>query len=55
MKRRNAPVGSFIGRELYSLSLDDWKHLTGTFTFGSGETKAELDEIIRQSLKLWPG
>ncbi len=28
---------------------------TGTFTFGSGATKAELDEIIRQSLKLWPG
>ena len=43
----------FIARELYSLSLDDWKHLTGTFTFGSGETKAELDEIIRQSLALW--
>jgi hypothetical protein len=31
----------------------DWKHLTGTFTFGSGPTKAELDEIIRQSLLLW--
>jgi hypothetical protein len=28
-------------------------HLTGTFTFGSGPTKAELDEIIRQSLLLW--
>lgn len=40
-------------RELYGLSLADWKHLTGTFTFGSGETKAELDEIIRQSLALW--
>ena len=28
--------------------------LTGTFTFGSdSETKAELDEITRQSLALW--
>jgi len=35
------------------LNLDDWKHLTSTFTFGSGETKAELDEIIRQSLMLY--
>jgi len=43
----------FIARELYALSLDDWKHLTGSFTFGSGATKEELDEIIRQSLNLW--
>jgi len=43
----------FIARELYGLSLDDWKHLTGTFTFGSGASKAELDEIIHQSLALW--
>ena len=43
----------FIARELYGLALDDWKHLTGTFTFGGGESKAELDEIIRQSLALW--
>jgi hypothetical protein len=35
------------------LWLDDWKHLTGTFTFGSGPTREELDEIIRQSLVLW--
>ncbi len=44
---------TFIARELYGLSLEDWQHLTGTFTFGSGESKAELDEIIRQSLALW--
>jgi hypothetical protein len=48
-----AALEVFIARELYGLSLDDWKHLTGTFTFGSGATKAELDEIIRQSLNLW--
>jgi hypothetical protein len=35
------------------LSPDNWEHLTGTFTFGGGPTKAELDEIIRQSLVLW--
>jgi hypothetical protein len=30
---------------------NDWKHLT--FTYGGGESKAELDEIIRLSLALW--
>jgi hypothetical protein len=51
--KERAALEVFIARELYSLSLDDWKHLTSTFTFGSGESKAELDEIIRQSLVLW--
>lgn len=51
--KERAALEVFIAQELYGLSLDDWKHLTGTFTFGSGETKAELDEIIRQSLALW--
>ncbi|MGO8838013.1 MAG: Eco57I restriction-modification methylase domain-containing protein [Limisphaerales bacterium] len=51
--KERAALEAFIARELYGLSLDDWKHLTGTFTFGSGETKAELDEIIRQSLAQW--
>jgi len=48
-----AALEVFIARELYGLSRDDWQHLTGTFTFGSGATKEELDEIIRQSLALW--
>jgi hypothetical protein len=48
-----AALEVFIARELYGLSLDDWKHLTGTFTFGGGESKAELDEIIRLSLGFW--
>ena len=43
----------FIARDLYGLSRDDWQHLTGSFTFGSGDSKAELDEIIRQSKALW--
>lgn len=49
-----AKLEVFIARDLYGLSLEDWRHLTGSFTFGSGETKAELDEIIRQSLAMWP-
>ena len=49
-----AALEVFIARDLYGLTLEDWKHLTGTFTFGGeSETKAELDEIIRQSLALW--
>ena len=51
--RERTGLEVFIARELYGLSLDDWKHLTGTFTFGNGATKEELDEIIRQSLMLW--
>ena len=51
--KQRAALEVFIAREIYGLSLDDWKHLTGTFTFGSGPTKEELDEIIRQSLLLW--
>jgi hypothetical protein len=52
--KERAALETFIARELYELSLEDWKHLTSTFTFGSGDSKAELDEIIRQSLALWP-
>jgi hypothetical protein len=52
--KERAALETFIAQQLYGLSLDDWKHLTGTFTFGGGESKAELDEIIRQSLALWP-
>ena len=51
--KERAALEVFIARGLYGLSLDDWKHLTGTFTFGGGESKAELDEIIRQSIVLW--
>ncbi len=51
--KERAALEIFIARELYGLSRDDWKHLTGTFTFGSGDTKAELDEIIRLSFADW--
>ena len=50
---QRAALEVFVARELYALTLDDWKHLTGTFTFGGGDSKAELDEIIRQSIDLW--
>jgi hypothetical protein len=52
--KERAALEVFIARDLYGLSPDDWKHLTGTFTFGSGPTKQELDETIRQSLVFWP-
>jgi len=51
--QERAALEAFIARELYGLTREDWLHLTGTFTFGSGESKAELDEIIRVSLGLW--
>jgi hypothetical protein len=50
-----AALEVFIARDLYGLSVADWQHLAATFTFGSGETKAELEEIIRRSLALWSG
>jgi hypothetical protein len=48
-----AALEVLIARDLYGLSRADWEHLTSTFTFGSGESKAELDEIIRQSKEAW--
>ena len=42
-----------VAREVYDLDAADWQHLTGTFTYGSGDTKAELDEIIARSRELW--
>jgi hypothetical protein len=33
--------------------LTAWQHLTGTFTYGGGDTKAELDEIITRSREFW--
>jgi hypothetical protein len=42
-----------VARDAYGLDDDDWQHLTGTFTCGSGDTSAELDEIIALSRQLW--
>ncbi|MBV9658083.1 MAG: N-6 DNA methylase [Verrucomicrobia bacterium] len=44
----------FIARDLYGLSLEDWRHLTGSFIYGGdSDSKADLDEIIRFSLTDW--
>ena len=52
--KERAALEVFIARELYGLSPEDWQHLTSTFTFGGeSDTKAELDEIISQSVELW--
>jgi hypothetical protein len=52
--KERAKLEVFVARELCCLSLDDWKHPTGTFTFGGdSESKADLDEIIRLSIAEW--
>lgn len=48
-----AALEGFIARDLYGLAREDWEYLTGTFTYGSGDSKAELDAILRQSLIHW--
>ena len=35
-----AALEVFIARDLYALTRADWQHLTASFTFGSGESKA---------------
>jgi len=52
--KERAKLEVLVAREVYGLDADDWRHLTGTFTYGNGDSKAELDEIIRRSLSLWP-
>ena len=44
---------ALVAREIYGLDAADWQHLTGTFTYGGGDTKAELDDIIARSRELW--
>jgi hypothetical protein len=52
--KERANLEVFIARDVYQLNADDWEHLTSTFTFGGdSDSKAELDEIIRLSKKLW--
>jgi hypothetical protein len=51
--KERAKLEVLIAKEVYALSIDDWRHLTGTFTYGSGDSKGELDEIIAHSLDLW--
>lgn len=52
--KERAKLEVFIARDLYGLDADDWRHLTGTFTFGGeSDSKGELDEIIRLSHEQW--
>lgn len=52
--KERAQLEVFIARDLYHLSLEDWRHLTGSFIYGGASaSKAELDEIIRLSLERW--
>jgi hypothetical protein len=50
--KERARLEVLVAREVYGLDAADWQHLTGTFTYGSGDTKAELDEIIARSREL---
>ena len=47
--KERAKLEVLVASDVYGLDADDWQHLTGTFTFGGGASKAELDEIIAQS------
>jgi hypothetical protein len=38
---------------LFITVLAAWQYPAGTFTYGSGDTKAELDEIIARTRELW--
>jgi len=51
--KERARLEVLVAREVYGLDAGDWEHLTGTFTYGSGDTKAELDEIIARSREGW--
>ena len=47
--KERAKLEVLVAREVYGLAAEDWQHLTGTFTFGGGASKAELDQIIALS------
>ena len=44
--------GASHSARLFLTVLAGWQHLTGTFTYGSGDTKAEMDDIIGRSREL---
>jgi|GEM_PF-3262912 len=47
--KERAKLEVLVAREVYGLVAGDWQHLTGTFTFGGGASKAELDQVIALS------
>lgn len=48
-----AELEVIIAKNLYGLDKSDWEYLTSTFVYGGGDTKAELDEIIRISHEIY--
>jgi hypothetical protein len=48
-----ARMERIIAQDVYHLSLEDWVHLCSTFTFGEGESRRELDEIMRLVRENW--
>jgi hypothetical protein len=45
-----AEIEVIVAKELFSLTLEDWKYLISTFIYGKSETKKELDKIISKSI-----
>jgi hypothetical protein len=46
-----AEIEVIIAKELFGLSMDEWKYLTSTFVYGKSDSKKELDEIISESIE----
>ncbi len=48
-----AELEVLIARDLYQLTKEQWEYICSTFTFGKGDSRAELDEIIRLSKEIY--
>lgn len=46
-----ADIEIIIAKELFGLTLEEWKYLTSTFVYGKSESKKELDQIIELSIE----
>jgi len=52
--KTRAALEVLIAKELYGITKEEWKYLTSTFVYGdASETKKELDEIIKESIKIF--
>ena len=52
--KERAELEVIIARELFKLKKEDWEYLCSTFIYGGdSETKKELDEIIKFSIKIF--
>ena len=48
-----AELEVLIARDLYKLSPKEWDYVCSTFKYGGGESKVELDEIIKLSKSIF--